>query len=123
MNAVIAIDDVNTKEAVSTIFRMCLPECTLNYSASDRQTLNMVNTINPDVIILGCLKAIEYTRKSVRDVRNRSTAPIIVISYLQNSHTIQELIDCGADRIINQPLKQLQFIASVRALLRISYKP
>jgi two-component system KDP operon response regulator KdpE len=53
-----------------------------------------------------------------REIRKRSTVPIIVLSIRNDSTTRAEAFDCGADQYLSKPFSSGELLSRVRAALR-----
>ena len=56
----------------------------------------------------------------IEEIRRLTPSPIVVLSYLRDDADMLKAIECGADEFCITPIRQLEFAAHVRALLRRS---
>ena len=118
MLALIVEDDKETLEDISLAFKICLPDCEIISTNSKEECLGIVKSKLPSIIILDRDLQNCDIYGVLQQVHSCSRAPIIFLSSTEgDSETIQAL-ELGADELITKPIRQLLFIARVRALLR-----
>jgi DNA-binding response OmpR family regulator len=72
----------------------------------------------PDLIILNLLALGQEGQRTLAQMREFSTAPLIGIADPDDTDTIVSSLDSGADQVITQPLNLKELQARARALLR-----
>ncbi|MDD4729752.1 MAG: response regulator [Dysgonamonadaceae bacterium] len=91
-------------------------------TAKDAITLFYAN--NPDIIVLDLgLPDMDGT-EVIKQIRERSNNPIIVVSAREEENVIISALDCGADDYITKPFYTGELLARIRVAQRkISTKP
>ena len=80
--------------------------------------LQLINSICPDLILLDLGLPDMDGQTIIRQVREWSDCPIIVISARTNEHEKVKALDLGADDYITKPFRPLVLGAKVKALIR-----
>ena len=94
----------------------------LKYAADGVQALELLNTIQPDLILLDVmmpgLDGIEVCRriKSNPHVRH---IPIVMATALDSKEDLASCLEAGADDFISKPISGLELRARVKSMLRI----
>ena len=118
MLALVVEDDKETLEDISLAFSVCMPDCEIVSTNSKEECLGIVKNKLPSIIILDRDLCNCDIYDVLQQVHSCSRAPIIFLSNIKvDSETIQ-VLEMGADELITKPIRQLLFIAHVRALLR-----
>ena len=82
--------------------------------------LQLINSICPDLILLDLGLPDMDGQTIIRQVREWSDCPIIVISARTNEHEKVKALDLGADDYMTKPFGIMELISRVKALLRRS---
>ncbi len=62
----------------------------------------------------------EFGKTLIRQIRrNNINSSIIAVTVLDNNKTLSNILNCGADDIINKPLDEKLFIAKLKSNIRI----
>lgn len=118
MRVVIAVADPQARDDICTILKMCLPELGLSLVDSASRCIKIVREDNPDPVIVDYNLPDLCGPKIIAEIRAISPSPIVVLSYLKDDTDMLKAIECGADEFCIMPIKQLEFAAHIRALLR-----
>ena len=93
-----------------------------NYKVTTATTgtegLQLINSICPDLILLDLGLPDMDGQIIIRQVREWSNCPIIIISARTNEHEKVKALDLGADDYITKPFRPLVLGAKVKALIR-----
>ncbi len=79
---------------------------------------NMLDSLNPDLVILDTLSPDQDSLEILDRMRKRSKVPIIMLSAEYEADTMQKALLHGADDYIRVPFGIKPFIARIRAKLR-----
>ena len=82
--------------------------------------LQLINSICPDLILLDLGLPDMDDQTIIRQVREWSDCPIIVISARTNEHEKVKALDLGADDYITKPFGSAELLARIRTSLRHS---
>jgi DNA-binding response OmpR family regulator len=118
MRAVIAVTDPQSLDDICAILSMCLPDLGLLLADSGSSCIQMVREQSPDLVIIDYHLPDLSGSKIIEEIRQITPSPIIVLSYLNDDANVVKAIECGADEFCTTPIKQLEFAAHIRALLR-----
>ena len=88
-------------------------------SRSGTEALQTAYVQRPDLIVLDIhlpdMNGVELCRR----LRDMTSAPIIVLSALDQEQTVVEALEAGADDYVIKPHNSAELVARIRALLRI----
>lgn len=118
MKALIAEGGCEERDDIVQAFKVCLSDCELTITDSGRRCLDMVKDERPDVVILGLNLADMSGFDVIEKIHGCSEVPVIVVSYISDGHEVVRAFDLGADGYIVRPIRQLEFMARVGAVLR-----
>jgi DNA-binding response OmpR family regulator len=117
MMALVVQDDNETLEDIIQVFEMCRPDLRLEVSDSGKRCLEMVQGKCPDIVILD-KDLPDGGYEVLRQIRLLSQVPVIFLSNTRDEPEIVKALELGADKYMTKPIRQLEFMAHVRALLR-----
>ena len=120
MIVLVAEDDKEAMEDISLVFRLCQPNCILETTNSGKKCLEMMGSKCPDIVILGKNLPDCDSFDLLKQIRLYSQVPVIFLSDARDEPEIVKALGLGADEYITKPIRQLEFMAYVRALLRKS---
>ena len=118
MIVLIAETDKETIENISMAFKMCLPDCQLEITNSKKECLEIARSKNPNIIILDSYLLNGNSFCVIEKIRSFSEVPIVFLSNTSDESEVVSFLEGGGDAYIKKPIRQLEFIAHVRALLR-----
>lgn len=94
----------------------------LTYAPSGIEALNLIDTVEPDVILLDVMMpdmdGMEVCRKLKSDPKWQHV-PIIMVTALNSKEDLARSLDAGADDFLTKPISGLELRARVRSMLRI----
>jgi len=82
------------------------------------EAVTMLDTINPDMVIMDTYLPDIDSLKILDIIRERSDIPIIVITADNEMETLKTVFAHGADDFIRKPFAMRPFIARIKAKLR-----
>jgi DNA-binding response OmpR family regulator len=118
MMALVADEDEKNLENISVALKICLPDYKLETTDSGKKCLEMVKSKSPDIVILGGNLPDGDSFDVLKQIRVYSQVPVIFLSNKREEHETIKALEMGADGYMTKPLRQLEFMARVRALLR-----
>jgi two-component system KDP operon response regulator KdpE len=72
----------------------------------------------PDVIVLDLGLPDMDGLEVLKELRSRSSIPVLILSVREAEETIVQTLDAGADDYLTKPFRSGEFLARIRALLR-----
>ncbi len=102
------------------VFKICQPDCKLEITNSGKKCLEMVKSNSPDIVILDKDLPDHDSYDVLQQIRVYSQVPVIFLSDIRDEPEIVKALGLGADEYVTRPIRQLEFMAHVRALLRKS---
>jgi len=109
-------DDVSVKKLLEITFK----EYDFNCITSDnkRNALPMFLSHNPDLIIVDLGLPDGDGKEFIKQIREISKIPIIVLTARHDEKEVIKALDCGADDYITKPFSVNELLARIRANLR-----
>ncbi|MBD2296087.1 hybrid sensor histidine kinase/response regulator [Anabaena sphaerica FACHB-251] len=94
----------------------------LSYVANGLQALNLLDSFQPDVILLDVMmpqmNGIQFCEKFKSNPQWKHI-PVIMVTALNSKEDLSECIAVGADDFISKPVNSMELRARVRSMLRI----
>jgi two-component system KDP operon response regulator KdpE len=115
-----ACHDEATIDDIIQVFTLCQFRCKLKKTNSGKQCVEIVKSNCPDIVVLDKNLSDGDGFDAIRQIRSFSQVPIIFLSCIANEYETVKALELGADEYIIKPIRQLEFMAYVRALLRKS---
>ncbi|MCP3933721.1 MAG: response regulator [Bacteroidetes bacterium] len=117
--SIMIVDDMATNRGL--VKAVLSPENYTFYEAgSGEETLDMIESFNPDVILLDVmmpgLNGFETCRK-IRQKAEFSLVPIIMLTSLDSPDNIADALTCGATDYIIKPFNAVELLARVKAAI------
>ena len=121
MATILVVDDnASNFDTIESIFAH--EEVDLFYSSSGIHTLDLLETLSVDVILLDVMMpdmdGIEVCRR-VKENPKWSCIPIIMVTALDSKEDLAYCLQTGADDFVAKPINSLELRARVRSMLRI----
>jgi two-component system KDP operon response regulator KdpE len=123
MKVVIIEDQAEIVEAVSMCFEMRWPDTTVLSTGEGNKGLELIEAELPDVVILDLGLPDIDGFELLRQVRQFSDIPIIILTIRNQKMDIVKGLELGADDYITKPFDHIEFLARVKALLRRTSMP
>lgn len=118
MKVLIIEDDREIVEVVSLAFKIRWPEVKLVSTHLGERGVELVESENPDVIILD-LGLVDISGFEVlQQVRLFSAVPILILTVRSDEADIVKGLEWGADDYMVKPFRQLELLSRIRALTR-----
>jgi len=118
MKVLIIEDDRNIVEVVSLAFEIRWPEVEVASTHLGENGVEMVESENPDVVILDLGLPDISGFDVLREVRAFSDVPILVLTVRGEEADIVKGLEWGADDYMVKPFRQLELLSRIRALTR-----
>lgn len=111
-------DDPDTVELIKRILR--LADFDVASARNGTDAINIVEKLHPDIILLDLLMPEIDGKTTLRNLREISQSPVIVISAVTSKDSIVELLYLGCDDYITKPFNRDELVARIHAVLRRS---
>ena len=120
-NVVIIEDEMQIRRFVRTALEA--DNCNVAEAETGAQGVIEVGTRKPDLVIIDLGLPDRDGIEVVRDIRNWSTVPILILSARSKEDDKVAVLDAGADDYLTKPFGVAELRARVRALLRRVRQP
>ena len=118
MKVLIIEDDPEIIEVVSLAFQIRWPEIKVVTTHLGAKGVELVESENPDVVILDLGLPDTSGFDVLKEIRAFSTVPILVLTVRGEETDIVKGLEWGADDYMVKPFRQLELLSRVRALIR-----
>ena len=118
MKILIVEDDSAIVELVSLCLRVSWPESRIMFTSLADEGIELAERENPDLIILDLGLPDRSGLEVLKEVRSRSTVPVIVLTVRDEESDVVRGLELGADDYITKPFRQMEFVSRAKALLR-----
>lgn len=116
---VLVIDDApEIVEVVSLSFGQRWPATTILSAAKGGEGLRLIEVESPDLVLLGLGLADMDGFDVLRQIRQISNVPIIILTVRGDEADIVRAFEMGADEYLVKPFTYIQLLARSQALLR-----
>lgn len=118
MKILIIEDDTDVVEVVQLCFELRWRHCQAVVATTGSRGLELVESENPDIVILDLglpdLDGLEVCRQ----IRSFSDVPIVMLTVRDSEVDIVKGLEMGADDYITKPFRHIELLARVQAVLR-----
>jgi two-component system KDP operon response regulator KdpE len=111
-------DDPEIVEAISLAFKKDWPEAALVSSTMGEHGIEMVETQDPDIVILDLGLPDIDGFEALRQIRLFSSVPIVVLTVRDSEDSVAKALDWGAQDYIPKPFRTRELLARMKAQLR-----
>ena len=118
MRVLLVDDDEDFLSAALLGFRLEWPDCVVVTAADGEEGLRAFTAHSPDMVILALNLPNLSGFDVVREIRQMSDVPVILLSSRPTEDSLIRGLDLGADDYIVKPISILALLARVRAVLR-----
>lgn len=118
MKVLVIEDNREIVESISLAFRIRWPEVELVSTHLGERGVDMVETEDPDLVILDLGLPDISGFDALKQIRLFSTIPVIILTVRAEEPDIVKGLEWGADDYVVKPFKQLELLARVKALMR-----
>ncbi|MBE9228884.1 response regulator [Phormidium sp. LEGE 05292] len=113
-------DDPSNFEVIETF--LSSRQYDLHYVASGKDAIALLDTYQPDLILLDVMMPGIDGREVCRQIKGMSkwqAVPIIMVTALNSKSDLADCLDAGADDFISKPINAIELRARVQSMLRI----
>jgi len=120
MKVAIVDDEKSIIDAVNVAFEFRWPEVKLVAAQTGREGIDLIKRERPDIVILDINLPDISGFNVLKEVREFSSVPVIVLSVRSDDADVLRGLEAGADDYIIKPFNYLTLLARVKAVLRRS---
>ena len=118
MKILIGDSDPSIVESVGASCASRWPYRDLLSTSSYDELLNMVETESPDLVLLDSELPDTQCEAACREIRAFSAVPLVMITPSHDEYEIVRALDAGADDCVSKPIRPMELVARIVALLR-----
>lgn len=118
MKVLVIEDDKNIVAAIGAAFEFRWPGTALLEAHSGKKSIAMARREHPDIIILDLNLPDISGFDVLREIRESSTVPVIILTVRAEDEDMMRGLELGADDYIVKPFNYLTLLARVKAVLR-----
>ncbi len=111
-------DDADTVELIKRILR--LSDFDVASARNGMEAVSIVEKIQPDVILLDLMMPDIDGKSTLKNLREITQSPVIIVSALNSKDNIVDLLNSGSDDYVTKPFHRDELIARINAVLRRS---
>jgi DNA-binding response OmpR family regulator len=116
MKVLIIEDDQETVEVISLAFEMRWPEAELISAKLGEEGLQLLESESPQAVILDLGLPDISGFEVLRQIRNVSKVPVVIMSVRRDEAIVVKAIEYGANEYITKPFRQLELLDKVKEL-------
>jgi two-component system KDP operon response regulator KdpE len=118
MNVLVIEDDKEIVDAISLAFQIRWPEAKVVSTRLGQKGVELVETEQPDLVILDLGLPDINGFEVLRQIRRFSSVPTIILTVRSDEADVVKGLEWGADDYITKPFRQLELLARVKSLIR-----
>ena len=122
MKVLVIDDDPNISQVISLCFEMRWPQTNTVSVVDGTEGLSLVETENPDVVILDIGLPEMNGFDVCHEIRQFSDVPIIMLTARDSDTDVSRALELGADDYISKPFSHIELLSRVQAVLRRTQK-
>ena len=115
-------DDDTLNDEITQGFSICMPEADLVFSKLGQEGISTLKSNNPCLVILDMSIPDVSAWEVLVMIRQISQVPLIFLSYSKNEADIVKSLELGCDTYLSKPIRQLEFMAYVRSVMKRAFK-
>jgi len=118
MKVAVIDDSPDIKEVVSICFQLRWSTCEIVSADNGEKGLKLIEQEDPDIIILDLGLPDMDGLQVLREIRQFSQTPVIILTVRDKDVEIAKALEAGADDYITKPFSHIELVARVQAVLR-----
>ena len=118
MKALIIEDDPRIIEVIQLVFQIGWPEAKLISTSQGRKGVEMVETEEPDIVILDLGLPDISGYDVLKQIRQFSAVPVLILTVRGEENDVVQGLAWGADDYMVKPFRQLELLARVKTLIK-----
>ncbi len=111
-------DEMEIIESLSLVFQLRWPGTTLLFTHQGRRGVEMVNSEDPDVVILDLGLPDICGLEVLQQIRSVSSVPVVILTAMSEDWTRVKGLEYGADAFMTKPFKQSELMNRLQTLAR-----
>lgn len=123
MKVLVIEDSTEIQEAISLTFELHWAESSVIAASEGSSGITLTESESPDIIILDLGLPDMDGFKVLKEIRNFSDIPVIILTVREEEIDKVRGLELGADDYIVKPFNHMELLARVRAVLRRSHIP
>jgi DNA-binding response OmpR family regulator len=123
MSILVVDDDPQIVDALTVGFQLQWPEAEVIQAQDGQQALDAFKACDPDIILLDVTMPRVSGLAVLRDIRQTSDVPIIMLSARTEDADQVRALELGADDYIVKPFSHMALVARIKAILRRAQLP
>jgi DNA-binding response OmpR family regulator len=118
MKVLIIEDDQETVDVMSLAFKMRWPEAELISAKLGEEGLQLFEDESPQALILDLGLPDMSGFEVLRQIRNVSKVPVVIMSVRRDEATVVKAIEYGADTYLTKPFHLVELLGQLRQLIQ-----
>ncbi len=118
MQLVLIEDDQGIVELIQTILRVGFSDMNVRATHLGARGIELVQELKPDAVILDLGLPDISGFEVLKEIRDFSKVPVLIISVRANETAIVDGLGLGADDYVVKPFRQLELLARLKNMLR-----
>ncbi len=118
MKILVVEDDQNIVESISIVLDMRWPEAKLIATSLGEKGIELVESENPDIVILDLGLPDISGFEVLKSIRLFSNVPVVILTVRGEEADVTKGLEWGADDYVVKPFRQAEFLSRIRAALR-----
>lgn len=114
----VASEDEDLVDDIQQSFGICMAGTAVKVIDPEQNISQLLHSLKPQLVILDLNGGNDDCYDMLRQIKNSSDIPVLTMSYLRDETTLVRSLEYGSDGHITKPIRQLEFIAHVRAVIR-----
>ncbi len=105
--------------------KLLAEQYTLSFAANGREALEMIDTVNPHVVLLDVMMPEIDGFTTCRHIKEHSrwkNIPVIMVTALDDRETLREGFEAGANDFVSKSASAIELRARVRSMVKIKYQ-
>jgi two-component system KDP operon response regulator KdpE len=116
-------DDQEIVDSIALAFDKDWPEAALISTRMGEEGIELVETQEPDIVILDLGLPDIDGLEVLRSIRLFSTVPVVILTVRGEERDVTRGLDCGANDYITKPFRKLELLSRLKAQIRKQAHP
>jgi len=114
----VASEDEDLVDDIRQSFGICMAGTAVKVINPGKNISQWLHSLKPQLVILDLNGGNDERFDMLKQIKTLSDIPVLTMSYLRDETTLVRSLEYGSDGHITKPIRQLEFIAHVRAVIR-----